>query len=593
MTNKSSTKTIDNAEELIERFGGIRPMASKIDVAVTTVQGWKKRNSIPANRTDAILSAAQEHDIDVSDLVEIETPANENVSTPVVDDVPAAQGPEPQEAPENDVREDFTRSEVQHIEGENFEAFMRGEYTHSVSSSASGEDAHPSSVIAAMMHDNMVDMVKRAERRAVMNSTLITIILIGLTLGAFVLVLSPETKVPAELVVSEEQRQETMRQIDRLQTEVQQLQSDVDYVAEEQSFLGKVIPDNLQDRLSGLQEQAEQVRREAQMALDQAKSISAEVMNSDAEALRARVQAIEEKLGSLSSGPMMQNLAQRYNAYVASSGGQDLLEKSTDQLYQVLQQVNSEDPEVVDAALADARDQSAVLSQSLENVPQEDLKAAALLLSMAQMRNMLNRENQPFEEDLSVLMNLVGSDNAELTESLQRLSPHANQGVLTPQGLSDELRSLTGEIVVASLKGEDVSVMDKAKARLNTVLQVEKDGELLTGTETQSKVNTAETLMEQGDIAGAIAAMQTLDGDAAQMAGPWIEKAKAALSAQRVKNTLTQVLTAQAAGVSAYTAQGGASAAGSEYYVDPVSGMTVFKPAGGSAFKPSKSLNIQ
>lgn len=45
-------------ERIIDRFGGIRPMATKIDVPVTTVQGWKKRGVIPAVRHEDILAAA-------------------------------------------------------------------------------------------------------------------------------------------------------------------------------------------------------------------------------------------------------------------------------------------------------------------------------------------------------------------------------------------------------------------------------------------------------------------------------------------------------------------------------------------------------
>lgn len=51
--------------EIIERFGGIRPMASKLGVAVTTVQGWKERNHIPEARYSQIVKAAAEHGIDL------------------------------------------------------------------------------------------------------------------------------------------------------------------------------------------------------------------------------------------------------------------------------------------------------------------------------------------------------------------------------------------------------------------------------------------------------------------------------------------------------------------------------------------------
>lgn len=55
-----------SAEELIGEFGGIRPMAAKLGIPVTTVQGWKSRGRIPLNRRQAILEAARNHNIDLS-----------------------------------------------------------------------------------------------------------------------------------------------------------------------------------------------------------------------------------------------------------------------------------------------------------------------------------------------------------------------------------------------------------------------------------------------------------------------------------------------------------------------------------------------
>ena len=69
MTEPNKSESIKNAEKIIERFGGIRPMASKIGVPVTTVQGWKKRDAIPENRLQDILSAANQNGIDLSDLI--------------------------------------------------------------------------------------------------------------------------------------------------------------------------------------------------------------------------------------------------------------------------------------------------------------------------------------------------------------------------------------------------------------------------------------------------------------------------------------------------------------------------------------------
>ena len=57
-----------NTEALIEAFGGIRPMAHKLDIAVSTVQGWKMRNHIPDARMEDIQRAAVENGIDLSQI---------------------------------------------------------------------------------------------------------------------------------------------------------------------------------------------------------------------------------------------------------------------------------------------------------------------------------------------------------------------------------------------------------------------------------------------------------------------------------------------------------------------------------------------
>src|SRR4051812_40186174 len=51
------------AERIIEKFGGIRPMAHKLNMPVTTVQGWKKRGAIPSNRHPDLLAAASRYNV--------------------------------------------------------------------------------------------------------------------------------------------------------------------------------------------------------------------------------------------------------------------------------------------------------------------------------------------------------------------------------------------------------------------------------------------------------------------------------------------------------------------------------------------------
>ena len=55
-----------DTEFIISKFGGIRPMAQKLGVPVSTVQGWKQRQTIPQNRMGDILEAAKNYNLELT-----------------------------------------------------------------------------------------------------------------------------------------------------------------------------------------------------------------------------------------------------------------------------------------------------------------------------------------------------------------------------------------------------------------------------------------------------------------------------------------------------------------------------------------------
>jgi hypothetical protein len=72
MTEDGTTPQPDepfpNAEAVIDAFGGVRPMASQLGVAATTIQGWKSRGNIPENRRQEVRDKAAEAGIDLASL---------------------------------------------------------------------------------------------------------------------------------------------------------------------------------------------------------------------------------------------------------------------------------------------------------------------------------------------------------------------------------------------------------------------------------------------------------------------------------------------------------------------------------------------
>ena len=507
-----STGPIENAREVIERFGGIRPMAKKIDVAVTTIQGWKKRNVIPAARRAVILEAAENFGVDLSDIIEGAPAANQNerAKLQAVDDI---------------------AEEV--IEAEPVASSVPSTSTRTDETSSVAKDA-----VKAV-----------ADTPANKN----TWIVIGLVIVAALAVI-------ALLFPQQNKYQEEIDRLSALEARTQEIEGDVADVQDQQSFFGTLIPEDLDQQLASLQEQAGQVKEQAGQALEKAQEVSADVLGEGAGTLEERAQKLEGHLQQITGSPVLAGMLDKIEVMSGAPEGQSQLNAAMSSLSSIL---GGLDPQLVgestsfEDSLDAARAQDEVLGQTFENVPATDLKAAALLLAMTQFRSSLNRDNEAFAQDLDVLTGLVGEDNPELIASLERLAPHAQSGVLTPSGLGDEFKTLAGDAVVASLKGEDVSVSERATARFNEVFQVEKDGELITGTDTQVTLNKANKQLEAGDLEAAIATVQGLEGPAAEQMSGWLGKAEATLIAEQFKALLGQSINTQAFGAAGGITVGG------------------------------------
>lgn len=515
--SQTKNKPIENAREVIERFGGIRPMAKKIDVAVTTIQGWKKRDVIPATRREVILDAAVEHNVDLSDIVPgAASVANQNQ--------PSAEAPVTQPSAAS---------------------------VPSARASAPGEKDETETMLAP---DELEEKLAEVEKKVVGSNTWIAIGLIVLILIALFTLLWPQ---------STGQYGEQDR-LSALEARTQEIEGEVADVKDQQSFFGTLIPEDLDQQLDTLQERAGQAREQAGQALDKAREVSSDVLGENAGTIEERVVKLEGHLQEITGSPVLAGMLERVQGLSAQPEGQSQLDAAMGELSKIMGNLDTQlagsEESVFEETLDAARGENEALGNTFANVPATDLKAAALLLTMTQFRSSLNRDNEAFDGDLEVLMGLVGEENTELRASLERLAPHAQEGVLTPSGLTDEFKGLAGDAVVASLKGEDVSVKERAQARIHDVFEVEKDGELISGTETQAKVATAENLLEKGNLEQAIATVETLDPAALQQMSGWLSKAKATLVAENLKKMLTGNINMQAYGAPAAAAAEGAGA---------------------------------
>lgn len=86
---------LNDVERVVAAFGGIRPMAARLGLAATTIQGWKSRGNIPQNRRPDVLEAANANGIDLTAATAvapaIEKPAEQKVGT--AEGAPVSPGP--------------------------------------------------------------------------------------------------------------------------------------------------------------------------------------------------------------------------------------------------------------------------------------------------------------------------------------------------------------------------------------------------------------------------------------------------------------------------------------------------------------------
>lgn len=496
---------IDPAEQVIERFGGIRPMAHKMSVPVTTVQGWKKRNVIPGNRREDVIRAARQNNIDISDIL----------SKAVANDTSFQDVMQAAKAADKAVDTHYTPR-------------------HTVQADKSGMD-----------QEALLGKIKQAETSAVKKSALITVVAISAVAIAAAVLLGPGQRgtFDANDVAS-------ATEVQALREDVERIDADVNSVKEDQFSLKNLIPADLGQTMADMKQQAielkdsvTQLGTQVGSMSDAAKVIAEDVMGPQAGDLSQRITALQTQVQAVTGSTDLGGMFSRLAALKQSLQGQELLDKSTGQLSELLKGMNG-DMSQLEPQLQAAQTQDTELGQALEGVSPTDLKAASMLLGLTQFRTSLHR-SAPFEDDLALMQSMVGKDDPELQAAIERLAPQASKGVLTSKGLSSQLKGLTGDIVVSSIKGEDVSIREKAAARMNEVFQVQKNGELVTGTDTQAKIARAQKMLDDGKVDEAVSELQSLQGPALQTAQPLIDQALMTSLASQVSTMLTGKVAAQ------------------------------------------------
>nr|WP_295834384.1 mitofilin family membrane protein [uncultured Azospirillum sp.] len=527
-------------DRIVERFGGIRPMAHKLDTPVTTVQGWKKRGAIPLARHADLRTAAAKHRIKLDDAdLDAATPSEDRPTdasaasviapaattidaAPVVEpaptaspadtipgaDTPAADTPATGAATElqssdalippatpigatdslaDTPKGDAEKAEGAKSEGVKTDATKAGEPKTTSSTGSAGysrsADAEPARPTIAPT-PSYIDEPRSGGGFATALSV------VALLVGAAALS-EPwwGPALPGWPTPSASTSSSASTPADpALKSQIQQLADRVGKLEQRPAATASNGGGNTPD-LSALTQRID--------ALEKRPAASADAGDARKE-LADRIAALEQKVSAVSGN---------------SQAAQEL-RSEVDQLKQQVTSVNKAVSERQDAATT----------------------AQALVLAAGQLRASLSG-GQPFQQDLQAVRALNISDSG-VTQPLDAVAPYAAKGIPTRAQLTDRFQPLAGEIVRADIRGEGNSWIDSAVGKLSTLVTVRQEGGGVVGTTANAIIARAEAALNEGNLTKAVEELSALQGPAAQAAAPWLADAKARLAADQAARQL-------------------------------------------------------
>lgn len=521
-----------SATTVIEAFGGIRPMAAKLDIPVTTVQGWKERDSIPKRRWAEIRRVAEAQGLN------LDAAPQSAARTQDVIAMPADKGAE---SPKMDEDEKDAAEEV--ADPKDADEKKPGETPAGeaqATSSAAGKSATPWS--ASVPEDEIIDK-KDAKATPAKDAPRDTAGSAG-SAGSGRSAMPPAAPRPARrgmgawpwivlifivagAAVTWSLWWPTVEQ-------------ELDRTGIYSSTPGESVPAAVVDRQdeSATTDSAASGSKVEAPTGGSAGTASSSPAPADGQSVQAEIAALKESLRALQAGGG-DAAADRIAALEKQVQG---LSGTVDTRISGLESRGA--TEAVESALAELHAENARLTEqvtALRNSLQamEDRLDAAekraggeevLMLAVGQLRAALAR-GAPFRQELSTLEGLSAEDES-LAETIAPLWSYASVGVETRADLRARFDSLAPEVLSAE-QAASGGWTDRLLAKLNDVVTIRRVGGDVEGDGADAVLARAEARLAVDDLAGAVEIMGGLKGPAAEAAASWLAAARARLAADK------------------------------------------------------------
>ncbi len=497
------------AEPVITAFGGIRPLANKLDITASTVQGWKNRGVIPQSRADAVFDAARAAGIDykgfmsndkgtTSAMDDDKTPKNDAAGNPLPPRQKTAAEIAAQAQNEKERRRGQDRRQ-KHTPLDNRGFVNAKDYV--------GPDRREG-MDRRSYHARQAHRIKSEKWYFINRSLIMGSLFTMCVLYAGSFLMGPE-------LLDWKREGDQMKQMQARVDQMNQRLIDMQEAQKKQRSIGNVI----NQQIEKVQDAANGVTNTVTSAGDTAAGLMQTTETG------RDLTAVLQVLSNLKS--MNQTKEGRAASVNAMSQLKGALAAS------------STDPNGMNAAVAAAAGRDKNLAKLLGNVNANDLGAAALLLTLNEFRSNIG-SSKPFSQDLALMQKYAGT-SPEMQKSLQRLAPYAQNGILSRQALQEQFKGLASDIVMAKLQGQDLSVKQQMLARMGKLIKVRKVDDIQ-GNGVDAVVARAQLKLNGGDVRSAMQELQTLDGAPAQTAAPFMDAAAGNVMADDATTQMLQMV---------------------------------------------------
>lgn len=465
--------------EIIDRFGGIRPMAAKLGIAVTTVQGWKARGHFPENRRQQIHDAARSAGIDLGDAG---TPAPEAAAPPPATESDAAKPPAAESPATEPVSPSPAIGSGADAPGRPREAIRQDPPKPDRPEKKEPEPKADGAKATPGPATGPITGIGDARRLAP--------IALGLGLVLAVALFTRPFWEPAVYGSRADGAAADLSGVERM----------LDEITEESQTRDRALTGRI-------------------AALEAGGGEAGAALATQLATLEKNLVELERTLGSLDRG--MQGVDDRLAALEAARG--EVPESVTAGLRQA-----ADDIEATRAALAALRAESAVRDErltTLETRPvQTGERIAALALAVGQAETALNA-GRPYRAALDRLVGIAPDDQLIL-DGVSALYARSDDGIPGRPALQRRFIELAPQIDRALADTGGDSWVDRAWHSLSTLVTVRrKDGA------EASPVSRAETALADGDLAGVVDAFGSA-GSLGAAGDAWLENIRARVAAE-------------------------------------------------------------